>query len=193
MIRLREPYIKPPQIVDRLPEPVKLTSYLIPNEYAVSGVLNIIPNIIASSFIFHRAVNRFISASGYWHCGSNWSLGHVPNYDEDVVISGVGQVYCLVHGDVAVHDITVANRVYLDIGAHAVVQAHTLTLEPNAWLNLNSSNWHVSGDWITGGAHIDAGTSTINFEPNGVTYTNSNIITTTGVAFYGGVSGTNTS
>jgi hypothetical protein len=193
MIRLRDPYIKPPQIVDRLPKPS--TGYVVPDTYAnITGVtIYPMPNLIITPSWFSTPVNRFISASGYWHCASNWSLGHVPTFNEDVLISGVGQVYCLVHGDAQMHDLTVANRVYLEIGAHAHISVHTLTLEPNAWLNLQDSQWAVSGDWNSGPAHIDGGTSTVNFgsglNVNPIPYN----ITTTGAQFYGGANGQNTS
>lgn len=199
MIRLREPYIKPPQIVDRLPKPS--SGFVVPETIAnISGVTiypmpdqSIIPNLIITSSWIVNPINRFICASGYWHCAANWSLGHVPTMYENVLISGLGTVYCMVHGDIVVQDIIVASRVYLDIGSHSLIQVRSLTLEPNARLDMNSSTWTVSGDWNAPEAQVNAGTSTVYFSSSGLTYTNNNIITSTGVAFYGGVSGTNTS
>lgn len=91
-------------------------------------------------------VNQGIARQeGYWHCGSNWSLGHTPTPTENVLFDRYAGT-CLVHGDVNILDLNIADNchVRLNICSGVVFIARQLNLGVNSICNWRDCTINVS-------------------------------------------------
>ncbi len=91
----------------------------------------------------------------YWHNANNWSLGHIPTADEDVVMTSAGY-----HPpSVSIYD-DACNNLTIQSGAGLIIAEKTLTVNGNLEIDGNLSMNNAAGNLnVTGSVYWNSGST----------------------------------
>ena len=165
---------------NKTPEPCGYDSFGEVEDYTIT-VAPSVPNYWTGNY------------NNYWGNGSNWSLGHIPTADEDVIIPNVNMPCIVDYSDKTCHDITIESgatvQIYdqaLDVTDDATVYGSFELLHTAARLNIDdniiwksgstgsmtgSATIDVTGNWnFESGANVQFSSGYINFSGSGDSY-----------------------